>query len=71
MIRRKCDYNKTCQLEFGEYCQVFDDTTNTMERRTSGAIALFPFGNEQGGTISLTFAQAGGLAEIFSTHYPC
>ena len=44
------DYKKHCKLlQFGEYCQVFDGTTNTMQRRTSGAIALCPTGNGQRG----------------------
>jgi hypothetical protein len=45
------DYNKHCRLMFGEYVQVHEDllVTNTMQSRTTGAIALGPYGNEQGG----------------------
>ena len=46
---RKCDYKKHCSLQYGEYVQVYDKTTNTMERRTTRAIAMFPSGNIQRG----------------------
>ena len=36
------DHNKHCQLEFGEYVQVYKENnpTNSMQPRTTGAIAL-------------------------------
>jgi hypothetical protein len=39
------------QMEFGAYAQVFEDNdpTNTVKARTTGAIALTPTGNVQGG----------------------
>jgi hypothetical protein len=43
------DYLKHCQLEFGTYAHVHEDHDNTMATRTTGAIALRPVGNEQGG----------------------
>ncbi len=43
------DYVKHCQLEFGTYAQVHEDHDNSMASRTTGAIALRPLGNEQGG----------------------
>jgi hypothetical protein len=43
------DYNKHCQLEFGTYAHVHEDHDHTMATRTTGAIALHPVGNEQGG----------------------
>lgn len=43
------DYTKHCRLEFGAYAQVHEDHNNTMATRTTGAIALRPTGNLQGG----------------------
>ena len=45
----KVDYNKHCQLEFGTYVQTHEESNNTMASRTTGAIAMRPTGNEQGG----------------------
>ncbi len=44
------DYNDL-KIEFGAYAQVFEDNdvTNTVRARTTGAIALSPTGNAQGG----------------------
>jgi hypothetical protein len=43
------DYNKHCRLEFGEYAQVHEDHDNSMVTRITGAIAMRPTGNAQGG----------------------
>ena len=43
------DFAKHCQIEFGAYAQVHEDHDNTMATRTTGAIALRPTGNAQGG----------------------
>ena len=43
------DFNKHCQIEFGEYVQTHDSHTNDMSPRTTGAIALRPTGNANGG----------------------
>jgi hypothetical protein len=43
------DYNKHCQLEYGAYAQVHEEHDNTMATRTTGAIAMRPTGNSQGG----------------------
>jgi hypothetical protein len=44
------DYNDL-KIEFGAYAQIFEsnDPTNTVRNRTTGAIALTPTGNAQGG----------------------
>jgi hypothetical protein len=42
-------YDKHCQLQFGDYVQTHQSHNNTMLPRTTGAIALRPTGNEQGG----------------------
>jgi len=41
----KTDYNKHCQIEFGECTQVHEEHNNSMAPRTKGAIALCPTGN--------------------------
>ncbi len=49
MTGLKIDCNKHCRLSFGSYAQVHDDHDNTMATRTTGAIAMRPTGNVQGG----------------------
>lgn len=46
----RLDYNDP-KIEFGACAQVFEDNkrTNTLKTRTTGAIALTPTGNAQGG----------------------
>ena len=43
------DYNKHCKLEYGAYVQVHEEHDHSMITRTTGAIALRPTGNTQGG----------------------
>ena len=43
------DYASHCKIEFGSYAQVHQEHDNTMASRTTGAIALRPTGNSQGG----------------------
>ncbi len=43
------DYTNHCKLEFGKYVQTHEVHDNTMLPRTTGAIALQPTGNAQGG----------------------
>jgi len=45
----KIDYEKHCQLEYGTYVQTHDEHDNSMAPRTTGAIAMRPTGNAQGG----------------------
>ena len=42
------DYAKHCHLQFGKYSQVHEAHNNTMQERTTGAMALQPTGNAQG-----------------------
>jgi hypothetical protein len=51
------DYNDL-KIEFGAYAQVFEESerTNTLRTRTTGAIALTPTGNAQGGYYFLSLA---------------
>ena len=43
------DFTKHAKLQFGEYVQAHEEHDNTMATRTTGAIALRPTGNAQGG----------------------
>ncbi len=43
------DYIKHIRAEFGEYVQVHEEHDNSMQARTTGAIATKPTGNAQGG----------------------
>jgi hypothetical protein len=43
------DFNKHCKLEYGAYVQAHEEHDNTMATRTTGALALRPTGNTQGG----------------------
>jgi hypothetical protein len=45
----KIVYDKHIRAEFGEYVQVHEEHNNTMQTRTTGAIATKPTGNSQGG----------------------
>jgi len=42
-------HNKHCALQFGTYVQVHEPHNNSLLPRTTGAIALRPLGNMQGG----------------------
>jgi len=48
------DYNKHCILQFGTYVQVHEPHNNSLMPRTTGAIALRPSGNIQGGHFFLS-----------------
>jgi hypothetical protein len=43
------DANKHILAEFGEYVQTHEEHNNTMKTRTTGALAIRPTGNSQGG----------------------
>jgi hypothetical protein len=43
------DYAKHCRVEFGQYVQTHEKHDKSMARRTIGALALHPTGNQQGG----------------------
>jgi Reverse transcriptase (RNA-dependent DNA polymerase)/Zinc knuckle len=49
VIGSSIDFVKHVRLEFGSYVQVHEDHDNSMTPRTTGAIALRPTGNVQGG----------------------
>jgi Reverse transcriptase (RNA-dependent DNA polymerase)/Zinc knuckle len=43
------DFKKHCKVQFGDYVQTHEPHDNSMVPRTTGAIALRPTGNDQGG----------------------
>jgi len=49
MTGQSSDYLLHCKLQYGEYAQVHESHDNSMDTRTTGAIALRPTGNIQGG----------------------
>jgi Reverse transcriptase (RNA-dependent DNA polymerase) len=49
VVGAKVNYNNHCKLEFGTYVQTHEQHDNSMTPRTTGAIALRPSGNAQGG----------------------
>jgi len=49
MTGQRIPYDKHCRLEFGTYVQMHEKHNNSLEPRTSWAIALRPSRNEQGG----------------------
>jgi hypothetical protein len=49
MTGKVVDYASHCKIMFGAYAQVHEQHNNSMDARTTGAIALRPTGNKQGG----------------------
>ena len=49
VVGMEVDYVKHCQLEFGTYVQTHEEHDNSMASRTTGALAMRPTGNDQGG----------------------
>jgi hypothetical protein len=41
------DFDQLLSIKYGEYAQVFTETTNDMSERTVGGIAMYPTGNTQ------------------------
>jgi hypothetical protein len=60
------------RIEFGSYAQIFEanDPTNTMDTRTTGAIALNPTGNTQGGVYFLSLSTGRRLTRQQWTPLP-
>jgi hypothetical protein len=61
MTGKTIDYNRHCKLMFGAYAQVHEEHDNSMQARTTGAIALRPTGNEQGGFYFMSLASGKRL----------
>jgi len=55
------DYNKHFILQFGSYVQVHEPHNNSLMPRTTGAIALGPSGNAQGGYYFMTLTSGKSI----------
>ncbi len=64
------DYSHHCKLEFGAYVQTHEDHDNTMQARTTGAIALRPTGNSQGGYYFMSLSSGRRLNRSHWTELP-
>jgi hypothetical protein len=63
-------YDKHCRLEFGTYVQTHEEHDNSMMPRTTGAIALRPSGNAQGGYYFLSLSSGRVLHRNRWTELP-
>jgi hypothetical protein len=70
IVGGELDYAKHCRLEFGTYCQVHEEHDNTMATRTTGAIALRPTGNIEGGYYFFSLATGRRLNRNRWTELP-
>jgi hypothetical protein len=61
IVGLKLDYNTHCQVEFGSYVQTHEEHDNSMTTRTTGAIALRPTCNTQGGYYFLSLSSGRRL----------
>ena len=64
------DFHKHCKIGFGTYVQVHEEGDNSLRQRTSGAIALWPTGNEQGGHYFLSLHSGKRINRYAWTELP-
>ena len=64
------DFKTACQLEYGSYVQTHEDHNNSLQERTSGAIALRPMGNAQGGWFFMSLQTGRRLCRFQWTPLP-
>jgi hypothetical protein len=64
------DYAKHCRLELGSYVQMHEEHDNLMASRTTGAIALRPTGNCQGGYYFMSLSTGQKLTRNCWTALP-
>jgi hypothetical protein len=67
---RNMDYNKHCRIKCGAYAQTHEDHDNGMGSRTTGAIALRPTGNAQGGYYFLSLTTGRRINRTHWTELP-
>jgi hypothetical protein len=67
VVGQQIDYNYHCQLEFGTYVQTHEEYDNSMLSRTTGAIALRPTANSQGGYYFMSLT-TGRLLNRYNWH---
>jgi hypothetical protein len=71
-IGRKTSAKRDLRIGFGDYCQVVQPKiSNTMEARTTGAIALQPIGNNQGSVAFYNIASDCIIVRDHFTVLPC
>ena len=70
MTGQQCDYALHGRLQFGEYAQVHESHDNSMSSRTTGAIALRPAGNSQGGYYFVSLSTGKRLHRFAWTALP-
>jgi Reverse transcriptase (RNA-dependent DNA polymerase) len=70
MTGKRLNYTKHCQLGFGTYVQTHEEHDNGMGSRTTGAIALRPTGNSQGGYFFMSLTTGKRLARGHWTVLP-
>jgi hypothetical protein len=64
------DWNVHCKLEFGSYVQVHEEHDNGLAPRTTGALALRPTGNAQGGFLFYSLTTGRKIARYAWTSLP-
>lgn len=64
------DWNIHCNLEFGSYVHVHDEHDNGLAPRTTGALALRPIGNLQGGYLFYSLTTGRKLSRYAWTSLP-
>lgn len=64
------DYDKHCMLQFGTYVQTHEEHNNSMLSRTTGAIAMRPTGNVQGGYYFMSLTTGRRLNRYRWTQLP-
>ena len=64
------DYNKNCHLQFGSYVQMHEEHDNSMHSHTTGAIALHPTRNHQGGYYFMSLSTGHHLIHNHWTELP-
>jgi hypothetical protein len=70
VVGMQVDYAEHCKLEFSTYVQTHEEHENSMATRTTGAIALRPTGNEQGGHYFLSITTGRRLNRDCWTELP-
>jgi len=70
IVGSQLDFNKHCRVEFGAYAQTHEEHDNSMATRTTGAIALRPTGNAQGGYYFMSLSTGKRLSRSRWTPLP-
>jgi hypothetical protein len=71
VLRQGIDYHMHCQVEFGTYVQTHEEHDNSMETRTTGAIAHGPPGTPRAGITFSVSPADGSLIGIIGQPSQC